>query len=203
MKYSQGCDSFLSIEEVNEIGFLSVGKNVLVSRKASIYNPEKISLGDYVRIDDFSCLSGRISFGRNTHITPFCLIAGGEKGVWVGDFCTFAYRVSMFSQSDDYTGNSMVNSTIPAKYKVEEKAAIRVADHVIVGTGSVILPGVSLAVGTSVGASSLVTKSTEPWGIYYGIPAKFRRNRSTNILKFASNYAMEEAVNLKHGNNKL
>lgn len=203
MKYSEGSGSFLSLEEINESGFSCVGKNVLISRKASIYNPEKISLGDHVRIDDFCCLSGRIVIGRNSHVTPFCLIAGGEEGVLLGNFCTFAYRVSVFSQSDDYMGDSMVNSTIPAKYKAEKKAAVRVADHVIVGAGSVILPGVTLAEGTSVGASSLVTKSTEPWGIYYGVPAKFRRSRSKNILKLVSDYAAEDPVNLNNENCEL
>ena len=186
MKYSDGRGSFLSLQEIKEVGFSCVGTNVLVSRKASIYNPENISLSDHVRIDDFCCLSGRIAIGRNSHVTPFCLIAGGEEGVWIGDFCTFAYRVSVFSQSDDYLGNSMVNSTVPAKYKSEKKATIRIGNHVIVGAGSVVLPGVSLAEGTSVGASSLVTKCTEPWGIYYGVPAKFRRSRSKNILSLVS-----------------
>ena len=84
MKYSEGLSSFLSLDELVHAGFSSVGKNVLVSRKASIYNTEKISLGDSVRIDDFCCLSGLIKVGQNTHITPFCLIAGGEKGVLIG-----------------------------------------------------------------------------------------------------------------------
>ena len=203
MKYSEGYGSFLSLEEINEFGFSCVGKNVLISRKASIYNPENISLGDYVRIDDFCCLSGHIAIGRNSHVTPFCLIAGGEAGVWLGDFCTFSYRVSVFSQSDDYTGNSMANSTLPAKYKVEKKAAVKVADHVIVGAGSVILPGVTLAEGTSVGASSLVTKSTEPWGIYYGVPAKFRRPRSKNILNLVSDYTMESQLRSDPGIHEL
>lgn len=45
--------SFLSESELKTIGFLKYGTNVLVSRKASIYNPEQIVLGDNIRIDDF------------------------------------------------------------------------------------------------------------------------------------------------------
>ena len=66
-----------------------------------------------------------------------------------------------------------------------------------------VLPGVSLAEGTSVGASSLVTKCTEPWGIYYGVPAKFRRSRSKNILKLVSDYALEDLGSLNYGNREL
>ncbi len=47
-------NSFYSQEELKKIGFLSVGKNVLISKKASIYNPGVISVGNHVRIDDFA-----------------------------------------------------------------------------------------------------------------------------------------------------
>ena len=182
MMYQEGADSFYSRHELDEFGFAKIGSNVLISRKASIYNPEFIELSDNVRVDDFCCLSGRISLKRHTHVTAYCLLAGGEKGLFVGEFCTFAYRVSIFTQSDDYFGNSMVNSTIPPSFKMEKKASVCVLDHVIIGAGSIVLPGLLVAEGTSVGAHSLLTKSTEPWGIYYGAPALRKKNRSREIL---------------------
>jgi acetyltransferase-like isoleucine patch superfamily enzyme len=39
------------------------------------------------------------------------------------------------------------------------------------------MPGVILEEGTSVGAMSLVLKSTEPWSIYVGSPAKRLKER--------------------------
>ncbi|WP_069469907.1 acyltransferase [Candidatus Marithrix sp. Canyon 246] len=45
-------------------------------------------------------------------------------------------------------------------------------DDLIVGAGSVIMPGVIVDEGTSIGAMSLVRKKTEPWSIYIGNPAK-------------------------------
>ena len=56
-------NSFYSQEELMKIGFLSVGKNVLISKKASIYNPSVISIGNNVRIDDFCILSGKVTIG--------------------------------------------------------------------------------------------------------------------------------------------
>jgi serine acetyltransferase len=50
--------SFLSREKLMEIGFKSIGENVLLSSKASIYGPENIEIGNNVRIDDFCILSG-------------------------------------------------------------------------------------------------------------------------------------------------
>ncbi|EAO54015.1 O-acetyltransferase (cell wall biosynthesis) [Bacillus thuringiensis serovar israelensis ATCC 35646] len=62
-------NSFYSQEELKKIGFLSVGKNVLISKKASIYNPGAISIGNHVRIDDFCILSGKITIGSYSHIS--------------------------------------------------------------------------------------------------------------------------------------
>lgn len=183
MNYKAGYDSFYSREELLEMCFGSLGSNVLISRKTSIYNPEQMHFGNNVRIDDFCCISGSIQVGSNCHITPYCLVAGGDKGIIIGNYCTFAYRVSIFSQSDDYSGESMTNSTVPLQFKKEIKSQINIDNHVIVGSSSVILPGVCLAEGTSIGASSLVLKSTKPWGIYFGVPAKRIKDRSQEVLK--------------------
>ena len=180
--------SYYSLSELRLFGFKSIGKNVLVSRKSSVYDANLITLGNNVRIDDFCCISGNIFLGNNCHVTPFCLLAGGEKGIHVGNYCTFAYRMSIFTQSDDYFGNSMVNSTIPKEFKNEIKKHIFIDDHVIIGANSVVLPGCSLAAGTSIGAFSLVTKSTEAWGIYYGSPARRRGERSKKILKVTEKF---------------
>ena len=48
---------FYSREQLEKIGFKSLGENVLISDKTSIYSPENISIGNNVRIDDFSVLS--------------------------------------------------------------------------------------------------------------------------------------------------
>lgn len=41
-----------------------------------------------------------------------CLIAGGTQGVYLDDYVPLAYGVKIFSQSDDYSGQSMCNSLI-------------------------------------------------------------------------------------------
>ena len=60
--------SFYNEEELKEIGLKVYGKNVLISRNATIYGADKISIGDNVRIDDFCILSGNISLGSYIHI---------------------------------------------------------------------------------------------------------------------------------------
>jgi acetyltransferase-like isoleucine patch superfamily enzyme len=174
--------AYLSESQLLAMGFKFLGKGVKVSDKAAIYNCDQIEIDDNSRIDDFCVISGNVSIGKYNHITPMCLVAGGVPGVIFHDFCTLAYGVKVFSQSDDYLGDSLTNSNIPKKFKKEIFKKVTVNRHVIIGAGSVVMPGVEIAEGCSIGAMSLVTKSTSSWGVYIGVPAKRARERSKNLL---------------------
>ncbi|WP_070968081.1 acyltransferase [Vibrio sonorensis] len=180
--------AFLSNKQLQELGFNKLGNNVKISDKASIYNPELIEIGDHSRIDDFCVISGKVTIGRNVHIAVFCNVAGGELGVELNDFSGLAYGCHVFSQSDDYSGATMTNPTVPAEFKNETKAKVVINKHSIVGACSIILPGVELGEGTSVGAQSMVTKSTEEWSIYFGSPAKKIKKRKQDLLTLEAKY---------------
>ena len=189
--------AYLSELQLSEMRFKALGKNVKISDKAAIYDPHLIEIGDNSRIDDFCLISGVVYIGKNCHVTPMCLIAGGSVGVILADYCTLAYGVKVFAQSDDYSGETMVNSLIPKKYKNELFAKVTLSKYVVVGANSVILPGVDIAEGCSVGASSLITKSTDPWGVYVGAPAKRIKQRSTNLLKLVDMFENDSTFSNK------
>ena len=184
--------AYYTKEELRALGFKQIGKNVKISDKASIYNYDQISIGDNSRIDDFCVVSGKITIGRNVHIAPFCLVAGGEKGVIFEDFSGLAYQVQVFTQSDDYSGKTLTNPTIPEKYKNELKKETVIRKHSIVGAGSIIMPGVILAEGTSIGTLSLVRKNTEEWSVYVGNPVKKISNRKKDLLELEKQYLENE-----------
>lgn len=183
--------AYLSTAQLEKLGFRKLGKEVRISDKASIYNPELIELGDYTRIDDFCVVSGRVIFGKYNHITPMCLVAGGEPGIEFADFCTLAYGVKIFAQSDDYSGATLTNSLIPKKYKDEKFAKVQLERHVIVGAGATIMPGTTIKEGCSIGAMALVTKSTDPWGIYVGVPAVRVKERKRDLLALEKKFLGE------------
>lgn len=122
------------------------------------------------------------------HIAVFCNVAGGELGVTLEDFSGLAYGCHVFSQSDDYSGKTLTNPTIPEKFKKILRAPVTLRRHVIVGTCSVVLPGVTVEEGTSIGAMSMVTKTTEPWSVYFGVPAKKLKSRKKDLLLLEQEY---------------
>ncbi len=164
--------AYYTEDELKNLGFKSIGKNVKISDKASIYNFDKIEIGDNSRIDDFCIISGKITLGEYVHITPMCLLAGGKKGIQIEDFSTFAYGVKIFTKSDDYTGKFMANSCVPERLKKVSETKVLIKRHSIVGSNSVIFPGVVLNEGASIGAMTLVINDVEAWSINVGIPSK-------------------------------
>lgn len=183
--------AYLSENSIKKMGFKKIGNSVQISDKACIYNCDQIEIGNYSRIDDFCVLSGKIEIGNFCHITPMCLVAGGKPGIKLFDFCTLAYGVKVFAQSDDYSGETMVNSLIPKKFKNEKFSSVSLGKHVIIGAGSIVFPGVHIAEGCAIGAMTLVNRSTETWGVYVGNPARRAKERKKDLLVLESNFLKE------------
>ena len=182
---------FLSNEEVLKIGFKSVGDNVLISDKCVIYGAERIEIGNHVRIDDFCFLSagiGGIKLGNYIHISVYSSLVGAGK-ITMKDFSGLSSRVTVYSSSDDYSGLSLTNPTVPKEYSNVYSADVTLGKHVIIGSGTVILPGVTIGDGTAIGSLSLVKNNVEENIIASGIPVKKIGDRKLNI------YELEHKLN--------
>jgi len=186
---------------LEKMGFLSIGQNVNISDRASFYNTANISLGNNIRIDDFCVLSagtGGIFLGDYIHMAVYSSLIGAGN-ITLSDFCGLSSRVSIYSSNDDYSGTKMTNPTVPQHFTGVTHADVTLAKHVIIGAGSVILPGITIHKGAAIGALSLVNKDCEAFGIYAGIPAKRIGNRSRKLLEVEKE--MQQAI-LTRGKNK-
>jgi acetyltransferase-like isoleucine patch superfamily enzyme len=173
--------SFYSQEELLSIGFSSVGNNVQISRKASIYGPENMSIGDNVRIDDFCILSGKITIGSNIHISAYVALYGAG-GIIMEDYTGISPRSTIYSAMDDFSGNYLIGPIHPTDYTNVQKGQVVIKKYSQIGTHSVIFPDVTIGEGSVIGAMTLVNKSLSGWGIYIGQPARLLRNRSKELL---------------------
>jgi len=180
--------SFYQPQELAELGLKSYGKNVLISRKCSIYGASNISIGNNVRIDDFCVLSGKIEIGNFVHIGAASLLFGGEYGIIMKDFSGLSSRCVIYTESDDYSGEWMTNPAIPDEFRKVYGGQVTIGKHAIIGTGSTILPNVEIGEGSSVGAMGLVTKSLEPWGIFLGSPPRKLKDRDKRILSLENDF---------------
>lgn len=188
-------NSFFSEEELRNIGFKNVGKNVQISRKASFYGVNQIEIGNNVRIDDNCILSGNIRIGNYVHIAAASLLFAGNAGIEISDYAGLSSRCAIYAESDDYSGNAMTNPTVPAKYRNVHGEKVVISKHVVIGSGCTVLPGVVIGEGTAVGCMSLVNKSLESWGLYIGVPCKKYKDRSKNIISLESSLKNENVDN--------
>jgi len=178
-------NSFLSQAELDKLPFKKIGNNVLISQKASFYNMGEISIGDNVRIDDFSILSGKIVLGNYIHISAHCALFGA-LGIEMKDFSGLSPGCKVFSSTDDFSGDFLVGPMVPEKFTNITGGPIEIGCYAQIGSGSVIMPGISIGEGSAVGAMSLINKSLDPWGIYAGIPVKYLKGRSKKLIDLVS-----------------
>ncbi|MBI2315612.1 MAG: acyltransferase [Betaproteobacteria bacterium] len=176
--------AFLSRSQVLALGLRAVGEEVAISDCARFYNAEAIEIGDRARIDDFCILSagaGGIRIGRHVHIGTYASLIGREA-ITLEDFSGLSGRVSVYSSSDDYSGEWLTNPTVPAELRNPTHAPVRIGRHAIIGCGAVILPGVTIGEGAAVGALTLVTRDLDPFAIYLGVPARRIGARKRGLL---------------------
>lgn len=63
-------------------------------------------------------------------------------------------------------------------------ASVTLCKHVIIGSGSVVLPAVTLHEGVAIGALSMIDKDCDAFEIYAGVPARKIKNRQRDLLTY-------------------
>lgn len=171
-------------DDLRAFGFKSVGENCRIATNCSVHGVENMTLGDNVRIDGFCTIvavRGSVTLGSYIHIGGYCHLSAAADFV-MEDFSGLSQGSRVYTATDDYSGNGMTNPMVPEEYTNTKIAPVRLGKHVIIGSGTVILPGCDVGEGSSVGALSLVTKTLPEWGVYAGTPARRVGGRSRNLL---------------------
>jgi galactoside O-acetyltransferase len=174
---------FYAEDELRDAGIGAVGENVRIHEDCNIFGLENIRIGSNVRIDAYVTIiaTGPVEIGSFVHIASYTLLSGGD-GIRLHDFCGLSHGVRVYSRSDDYSGKGMTNPTVPPQFTRVERGKVELHRHVIIGSGSIVLPGVTIGEGASVGALSLVNKDLPEWELYFGSPARRIGSRSRDLL---------------------
>jgi acetyltransferase-like isoleucine patch superfamily enzyme len=144
--------------------------------QARIVGRENISFGDPVIVDDFAMIVARnpVVIGNYVHLAAFSSITGGQR-VEIGDFSAVSQGARILTGTDDFTSWGFGNSTVPAEFRNATRAPVVIGRFCIIGANAVVLPGVTIGEGATVGAGTVVTRDLEPWGVYLG--NRWLRNR--------------------------
>lgn len=162
--------------------YFSMGRGGVLGARVHIdaVSTEGINFGSRVTIDEGTILRASgvirnmgvgIQIGSQTAIGAFNFIHGGG-GVEIGCNCLFGPYVSIFSENHRFD-----DVNVPIREQGEVRKRVTIGDDVWIGTGSVVLAGVTIGSHAVVAAGSVVTKDLEANTVYAGNPAKQIRKR--------------------------
>lgn len=176
--------AILSKLELERVGFKSIGFNVQISDKASIYGAKNISIGDNVRIDDFCILSAGAEFeiGSFVHIACYTALIGRERIV-IEDFVDISMKCTIISSTSDSSGDYLTSPVIPVECLNTKFAPVWIKSGSVIYAHSLILPGTIVGEGAVVGAMSLGKGDIPDFEIWAGIPARFVKKRKHGLKK--------------------
>lgn len=173
-------------EELAKMNFANLGSNVKISKTTQLYNTERISIGNNVRIDNFCTIvpsgNAKIVIGNYVQICAYNFM-NGQADIIINDFCTIGNFCQFFSSMDDFSGQFLTGAVVPRELIGTFSAKVICYKHTLIAPSCIILPGVTLGEGTAIGAHSLVKKSTKEFSLYAGVPAKFIKSRSKKLLE--------------------
>jgi acetyltransferase-like isoleucine patch superfamily enzyme len=155
----------------------SLGQGVQIEPGVRFKHIETMEIGNRVFIGGGAYLQGRFD-GR-------CFIG---DSVWIGPHAYFDARDLVLEDyvgwgpgakvlGSEHTGVPLDRPIIQTDLRIQPVFVRRGAD---VGTGAILLPGVTIGEGAIVGAGSVVTHDVAPFSIVAGSPARFLRMRSAD-----------------------
>jgi len=164
---------------------MKIGEDVVLPEVYDIrYGDDRVEIGNHVAIDSYFCCSTKLKIKDYVHIGPLVSIIGGKTAYCeIGNFSGMAAGCRIICASDEYLGEGIINPLVPDKYKDNIICEPVIFENfVTLATNTIVFPGVRLAEGSVVGAGSVVTKSTKPWTVYAGNPARPIRERKKEVI---------------------
>jgi acetyltransferase-like isoleucine patch superfamily enzyme len=164
-------------------GFRACGDDVRIYEWVRVLDPDRITVGSHVIVDDFCFLDGgeSLSIGSHVHIASYVGIVGGGTVV-LEDFVGLATGTRLVSGTDRFDGSGLTGPTIPARWRSVERGFIHIGRHAVMGANVVVHPNVTIGEGTIVGSQSLVLRDLPPWSICFGVPARMVAPRESATI---------------------
>lgn len=125
---------------------------------------KRYGFGDGTSCYDNVLILGDVKVGRHTWIGPN-VILDGSGGLEIGDYCSIAAGVQVYSHHTVKWATSMGADPV-------ERAPVRIGSGVYIGPNSVIQMGVTIGDRAVIGAMAFVNRDVPSDTRAYGIPAR-------------------------------
>ena len=157
-------------------GHIRFGETSRISRHARFFagGKGKITIGERCEIGAYAllnCHGGPIEIGDDSTVNEYAVLYG-HGGLKIGNGVRIATQVVMVP------ANHGIARDRPVWEQPQTKLGIVIEDDVWIGAGARVLDGVTIAKGSVIGAGAVVTRSTEPYSINVGVPARKVGERS-------------------------
>jgi acetyltransferase-like isoleucine patch superfamily enzyme len=135
----------------------------------------RIEIGDNVKILRGSILDARygsIQIGNDCSVNPYSVIYGYGRGVEIGNFVRIGAHVAIIP-----VNHGTSDRTVPIHLQRQSSKGIIIGNDVWIGAHCTVLDGSRISDGCVLAAGAVLTRDTEPFGIYAGVPARLIKHR--------------------------
>ena len=163
---------------------VKLGKNVTMHGFVNLYG---CSIGDDSRVGAFVEIQKNVSIGARCKISSHTFICEGvtiEDAVFVGHGVVFINDLDPRATADGRPQTEADWQVVPT----------HVGRGASIGSGAVVLGGVTIGEGAMVGAGAVVTRDVPAHSIVAGNPARFLRMRNTQEMADDPNARHEQVA---------
>lgn len=155
--------------------FRACGADCVFETGVLVFHPENITLGRNVYVGHQSILKGyyrnELRIGDETWIGQQCFLHAAG-GLTIGARVGIGPAVKVVTSQHTEAGRETAVLFSPIAF-----APVVIEDDADVGTGAVLLPGVTVGRGAIVGAGAVVTEDVPAYAVVAGVPARLIRYR--------------------------
>lgn len=154
---------------------LGQGSRVKSSASIEVGKGGSVIIGDHCVIEEHVLFrtggGGRITLGDHVSINPFTILHG-QGTLAIGNHVRIASHCAIVSFDHVFKDRDA-----PIHTQGLSRKGVVIEDDVWIGAHATVLDGVRIAKGCIIAAGAVVTRSTEPFGVYAGVPARRIKER--------------------------